>query len=104
MTFTEAQRRDAAAKAELRELELRQRRGDLVERRQAEAVAFQGARELRDAVLAWPGRHAAVMAADLGVEPGRMLRALEAGMKQMLRDMPRPRLDMAKPDERRAEA
>lgn len=52
----------------LKELEYRQKAGELIELALARRILFEEARAARDAWLNWPNRYAALMAAELGVE------------------------------------
>ena len=78
----------------LRQLELQQKRGELVERAKAVAAFFEAARRIRDAWLAWPARVAARMAADLGVtDVHAVQRALDDHVRRHLDELadPEPR-------------
>jgi hypothetical protein len=63
-SFMSARTRMQIAVAELKELELGQRRGELVERTAVEAAAFQTYRQLRDACFGIPDRLCAQLAAE----------------------------------------
>jgi hypothetical protein len=86
-SLEEARRRELTARASLRELELRVQRGELINIRQAEAVIFRAGREIRDTVQARPARVAATMAAQLGIDAGTLLRALEASTRELLEEL-----------------
>ena len=72
-SLASAKTRKETALADLRELELRRRRGELLERRVVENRVFELARRERDAWLTWPARVGAVLAAELGVASGDSL-------------------------------
>ncbi len=78
----------------LRQLELQQKRGELVERAKAVAAFFEAARRIRDAWLAWPARVAARMAADFGLSDVHVVqRVLDDYVRQHLEELadPEPR-------------
>ncbi|MEJ5367763.1 MAG: hypothetical protein WHT08_05550 [Bryobacteraceae bacterium] len=78
----EADRRKAVALAELRELEVRQRRGELLEASAVEQRWAAGLASLRDRLLALPDRVAATVAGRSEVEARRLLRdALEEALR-----------------------
>jgi hypothetical protein len=82
VTKTEADRRKAVALAELRELELRQRRGELLEAAEVQKQWAAGLAAIRDRLLALPDRLAAVLAGRGEVEVRTMLRdALEEALR-----------------------
>ena len=84
ISLGEAQRRKAVAAAALAELELAEKMGSLVDRAAVEKRVFEMARQTRDALLNFPTRYAAVMAADLGVDAGRVNVAIEKRLKEYL--------------------
>ena len=63
-TLAAAQIRKENALAELRELELGRKKGELIERVKVEADAFRIGRTVRDALLALPDRLSGVLAAE----------------------------------------
>ena len=63
-TLASAQFRKETALADLREMEVRRKRGDLVEKVKVEAEAFRCGRTVRDALLALPDRLAGVLASE----------------------------------------
>jgi len=78
----EADRRKAVALAELRELELRQRRGELLEAAEVQKQWAAGLAALRDRLLSLPDRLGAVLAGRGEVEVRAMLRnALEEALR-----------------------
>ncbi len=85
----------AQTEAERAALELKARRGDLVDRARAVAHVFKLAREERDAWLNWPARVSALMAAELGVDPHKMHVTLEKYVRDHLIDLAeiRPRFE-----------
>lgn len=87
VSLAEARRRKETALAELRELQVRQQRGELLD---AEAVAAgqrETAHRVKTAFLAWPGQVSASLAADLGVDPGPVGAALEGHVRRLLEEM-----------------
>lgn len=87
LTFAAARTAHEAAKAHLARLRLQERRGQVVDRARAAALVFRLAREERDAWLNWPARIAAVMAADLGVEPHGVQKALDTHVRAHLQEL-----------------
>ena len=57
------------------------------------ALVFRLAREVRDAWVNWPARAAALMAADLGVEPAAMQKVLEKHVRAHLDELAEVRPD-----------
>ena len=76
-TFLQAKTANEVLKAQERRIRLSRLKGELIERARALALVFRLAREVRDAWVNWPARAAALMAADLGVEPATMQKVLE---------------------------
>jgi hypothetical protein len=68
-------------------LRVQRMRGELVERDRASALVFRLAREERDTWINWPARIAALMAAELGVEPHPMQKVLEAQVRAHLAEL-----------------
>ena len=84
VTYVEARTAHEIAKAHLARLKLQERKGELVDRARATALVFKLARQERDAWLNWPARTAALMAAELGLEPHAMQKALETHVRAHL--------------------
>ena len=78
-----------------RNLELAQKKREVVDRARAIAHVFHLARIERDAWLNWPARISAQMAARLDVDPHAMHVALEAAVRDHLQELGelRPRVD-----------
>jgi hypothetical protein len=87
VTFVEARTAREIAMAHLTRLRVQRMKGELVERDRATALVFRLAREERDTWINWPARVAALMAADLGVEPHPMQRALETQVRAHLAEL-----------------
>jgi hypothetical protein len=64
-TFLQAKTANEVLKAQERRLKLQRLKGELIDKARATALVFRLAREERDAWVNWPGRVAAVMAAEL---------------------------------------
>lgn len=76
----------------LKELEYRQKSGDLVELSLARQVLFNEFRAARDAWLNWPTRFAALIAADLGIEQvDRVADVLASYVHKQLKTLGEPR-------------
>ncbi|MCC6919372.1 MAG: hypothetical protein IT548_09215 [Alphaproteobacteria bacterium] len=69
---------------ELLRIEAARKRGELVDRKAAEAVIFARARAERDAHTAWVQRIAPTLAAELGSDAGRLFIALDREMRAHL--------------------
>lgn len=82
-------------KAQTNKVRLARLKGELVERSQVVAHVFKLARDERDAWLNWPARVSAQMAASLEIDPHAMHLALEAAVRDHLRELGelRPRID-----------
>jgi hypothetical protein len=76
-----------ALKAEERRIKLDVLKGKLVDRARAIATVFALARRERDAWLNWPPRVAALMAAELGIEPHAVETVLESYVRQHLAEL-----------------
>ena len=74
MTFMQARTANEVLKAQERRLRLQQMKGELVDRAKAVAQVFRLARDERDAWVNWPARVAAMIAAELEVDPHRCTR------------------------------
>jgi hypothetical protein len=87
VTFVQARTAREIATAHLTRLRVQKMKGELVERHRATALVFRLAREERDAWTNWPARVAALMAAELGVEPHPMQRVLETQVRAHLAEL-----------------
>lgn len=73
--------------------------GTLVELELAEKAIFKDRRAARDAWLAWPGRFAPLLAADLDIDGAKLAEALKPYVHQQLEELGEPDLDFADTDE-----
>ena len=82
-------------KAKLKQVELAEKKEELVDRAKAVAHVFHLARIERDAWLNWPARVSGLMASTLGVDPHTMHITLEAAVREHLIELGelRPRVD-----------
>jgi hypothetical protein len=71
-------------KAQERKLRLEERKGQLVDKARALLLVHRLAKEERDAILGWPARVAAEMAAELGVDAHRLQMMLDARLRTLL--------------------
>jgi hypothetical protein len=71
----------------------------LVEMEVAERVIFNDRRAARDAWMAWPGRFAPLLAADLDIDGAKLAEALKPYVHQQLDELGEPDLDFTDPDE-----
>jgi hypothetical protein len=83
-----------ALKAEERRIKLDVLKGKLVDRARAIATVFALARRERDAWLSWPARVAALMAAELRVDPHAMETVLESHVRKHLAELSDVRVEL----------
>jgi hypothetical protein len=83
-TFHDARTANEVLKAQERRLRLDERKGKLVEKARALLLVHRLAKEERDAILAWPARVAAEMAAELGVDVHRLQTMMDARLREHL--------------------
>ena len=83
-SFHNARTANEMLKAQERKLRLDERRGQLVEKARALTLVHRLATEERDALLAWPARLAAELAAELGVDAHRLQTLMDARLRQHL--------------------
>jgi hypothetical protein len=83
-SFHNARTANEMLKAQERKLRLDERRGQLVEKARALMLVHRLAKEERDAILAWPARIAAELAAELGVDAHRLQTLMDAKLRQHL--------------------
>jgi di/tripeptidase len=69
MTFIQARAANEVLKAQERRVRLQRMKGELVDRAKAVARVFRLARDERDAWVTWPARVAAMIAAELELDP-----------------------------------
>ncbi len=86
-TFLQAKTANEVLKAQERRLRLQKMKGELVDRSHATALVFRLARQERDAWVNWPGRVAALMASELGVEAAAMQQVLERHARAHLEEL-----------------
>jgi hypothetical protein len=87
MTFMQARTANEVLKAQERRLRLQQMKGELVDRARAVAQVFRLARDERDAWVNWPARVAAMIAAELGVDPHQLHTVLERHVRDHLAEL-----------------
>ncbi|MEO3475510.1 elements of external origin [Roseomonas sp. CAU 1739] len=83
-TFHDARTANEVLKAQERRLRLDERKGKLVDKARALLLVHRLAKEERDAILAWPARIAAEMAAELGVDVHRLQTMMDTRLRQHL--------------------
>ena len=93
-TFLQAKTANEVLKAQERRLRLQKLKGELIDRARALSLVFRLARQERDVWVNWPARAAALMAADLGVEPAAMQKVLEKHVRAQLDDLAEVRPDL----------
>ena len=93
MTYLQARTANEVLKAQERRIRLQKLKGELIERARALSLVFRLAREVRDAWVNWPARSSAMMAAELGVEPAAMQKALEKHVRAHLDELAEVRPD-----------
>ena len=87
MTFIQARTANEVLKAQERRVRLQRMKGELVDRAKAVAQVFRLAREERDAWVNWPARVAAMIAAELEVDPHKLHRVLERQVREHLAEL-----------------
>ena len=87
MTFMQARTANEVLKAQERRLRLQQMKGELVDRAKAVAQVFRLARDERDAWVNWPARVAAMIAAELEVDPHQVHTVLERQVRDHLAEL-----------------
>lgn len=92
-TQHEAERVKENALALKHVLDAQQKAGALVDIEVAEAVLFDANRAQRDAWLNWPSRIGPLLAADLGVDAGKVTEALTAYVHQQVTELGEPEAD-----------
>jgi hypothetical protein len=92
-SLLEARTRVEQVKAKTAELEYRRKRGKLVDVKEVEKAAFARARTEREALLNWPVRVSAEIAANLGVAEKDVCSELESRIRQFLEERSRDSSD-----------
>jgi hypothetical protein len=87
MTFMQARTANEVLKPQERRLRLQQMKGELVDRAKAVAQVFRLARDERDAWVNWPARVAAMIAAELEVDPHQLHTVLERHVRDHLAEL-----------------
>ena len=87
MTFMQARTANEVLKAQERRLRLQRMKGELVDRAKAVAQVFRLARDERDAWVNWPARVAAMIAAELEVDPHQLHTVLERQVRDHLAEL-----------------
>jgi hypothetical protein len=87
MTFMQARTANEVLKAQERRVRLQRMKGELVDRAKAVAQVFRLARDERDAWVNWPARVAAMIAAELGVDPHQAHTVLERHVRDHLAEL-----------------
>ena len=93
-TFLQAKTANEVLKAQERRLRLQKLKSELIDRARALSLVFRLARQERDVWVNWPARAAALMAADLGVEPAIMQKVLEKHVRAQLDDLAEVKVDL----------
>jgi hypothetical protein len=94
MTFMQARTANEVLKAQERRVRLQKMKGELVDRAKAVAQVFRLARDERDAWVNWPARVAAMIAAELEMDPHRVHTALERHVCDHLAELAELRLNL----------
>ena len=92
-TFLQAKTANEVLKAQERRLKLQKMKGELVSLDRAKTLLFRLAREERDAWVNWPGRVAAILSAELGVDTAVMHQLLENQVRAHLGELADVRTD-----------
>ena len=86
-TFLQAKTANEVLKAQERRIKLLTLKSELIDKSRAISLVFRLARQERDVWVNWPARVAALMAAELGVEPAAMQKVLESHVRTQLDDL-----------------
>lgn len=86
-TLLQARTLNEVLKAQIRKIELAEKKEDVVNRAQAVAHVFKLARAERDAWLNWPNRVVPMLAANLGVDEHTLHVALDAAVREHLDEL-----------------
>jgi hypothetical protein len=87
MTFMQARTANEVLKAQERRVRLQRMKGELVDRAKAVGQVFRLARDERDAWVNWPARVAAMIAAELEVDPHTLHTVLERHARDHLAEL-----------------
>jgi len=74
-------------KAQLTQLALQEKKGQLINKDQVKAQVYKLGRQVRDSWMNWPARVSATMAAELGVDEHALHQALERYVREHLNDI-----------------
>jgi len=85
--FLRARTTNEVLKAQTAKVRLAKMKSEVIDRARATALVFALAREERDAWVNWPARSAALMAAELGVDPASMQKVLEKHVRAHLNEL-----------------
>lgn len=94
VTFLRAKTANEVIKVQVRSVRLAKIKGELVDRARAVATIFGLARRERDAWVQWPARVAALMAAELRVDPHQMETVLEQHVRRHLSELAEVRVEL----------
>jgi hypothetical protein len=83
-SYHDARTANEVLKAQERKLRIEELKGKLVDKARALRLVHRLAKEERDAILGWPARVAAEMAAELGVDAHRLQTMLETRLRALL--------------------
>jgi hypothetical protein len=86
-SFSQAKTMHEIAKAQRARIQVQRLKDEVIDRARALAVVFRLARQERDAWVNWPARVAAQMAVELGTDPHRMQKVLEAHVRDHLAEL-----------------
>jgi hypothetical protein len=95
VTLLQARTVNEVLKAKIRQVELAEKKDELIDRARAIAHVFKLARAERDAWLNWPARAAPMLAARLGLDEHALHVALDAAVREHLAELGEiaPRID-----------
>lgn len=83
-TMVRLQKAELGLKLEERKLRIDREKGRLIDKAKAVAMVQRLAQEERDAILNWPIRISAILAAELGADPHRVQTLLEGSLRDHL--------------------
>jgi hypothetical protein len=86
-TYHQLRTAQLALKVQEKRIDIGVKEGRLIDKAMVERRVFEFTRGLRDSILNFPTRYASVMAAELGVDPGKLQDVLDRRLKGLLTEI-----------------
>ncbi|MBF0188594.1 MAG: hypothetical protein HQL50_11790 [Magnetococcales bacterium] len=83
----QARTADMVLRAQMRKIDLEEKKKSLVNRAKAKAHGFKIARQIRDSILNWPSKVSSRMAAELDIDQHLMHTVLEKYIREHLEEL-----------------